>query len=143
MTTRRRYLLDTNVISELRRGGAADPRLLSFLTAAGTSHVFLSVLTLGELREGAARQRRRNPVFADRLTAWVETTEQEFADRTLGIDLETARLWGELSATRTRPIIDTLLAATAIVHNLVFVTRNTHDVDDTGAIILNPWTDLS
>ncbi len=138
MTNNPKYLLDTNVISETRLPNP-NQRVTSFLQRAGTQSVFLSVLTVGEMRAGAAQKRRSNPVFARRLSAWIDTTEQDFADRILSVDAATANLWGDLSGTRTRPIVDTLLAATAIVHSLVLVTRNTKDVEDIPVTTLNPW----
>lgn len=76
---------------------------------------------------------------AQKLGAWVDGLEYSFADRILGIDAATANLWGELSARRTRPVIDTLLTATAVVHELTFVTRNTSDVQDIEVKLLDPW----
>lgn len=137
--SRPKYLLDTNVISEIRRSNA-DGRITSFLLEAGAQSVFLSVLTLGELRAGAAKKRLSDAAFARHLSAWIDTTEDDFTDRILGVDKDTATLWGELSAGRTRPVFDTLLAATALAHGMTLVTRNTRDVADTGVQILNPWT---
>lgn len=132
------YLLDTNVLSETRRK-QADERVISFLTAADPSVLYLSVLTLGELRKGVALKKESDSDVAKKLGSWVDGLEFSFADRVLGIDAATARLWGELSAQRPRPVIDTLLAATAAVHGLTFVTRNTKDVQDINVKLLNPW----
>ncbi len=131
-------LLDTNVLSETRKK-QADPRVISFLAAAEPSPLYLSVLTLGELKKGVALKKRSDPDGAKRIASWVDGLELSFADRILGIDAATAKLWGELSAQRSRPVIDTLLAATAVVHGLTLVTRNTADVEDTKAKLLNPW----
>ncbi len=117
MSARLQYLLDTNVLSETRRK-QADERVISFLAAAEPSALYISVLTLGELRKGVALKKRSDPDSAKKLGAWVDGLEFSFADRILGIDAATARLWGELSAQRPRPVIDTLLAATAVVHEL-------------------------
>lgn len=132
------YLLDTNVISETRKS-RADSGVIAFLSAAEPAGLFLSVLTLGELRKGVAAKRRTDSGVADQLGAWVDGIETTFADRVLPIDAATARRWGELSANRTLPVIDTLIAATAISHGLTLVTRNTRDVESTGVPLVDPW----
>ncbi len=132
------YLLDTNVLSETRRK-QADEQVISFLAATDPSALYLSVLTLGELRKGVAFKQESDPDAAKKLGSWVDGLEFSFSDRVLGIDAATARLWGEWSARRPRPVIDTLLAATAVVHGLTFVTRNTKDVRDINVKLLNPW----
>ena len=132
------YLLDTNVISETRKT-RADSGVTAFLSAADAAGLFLSVLTLGELRKGVEAKRRTDPVAADRLSAWVDGIETIFADRLLPIDAAAARCWGELSAGRSLPVIDTLIAATAIRHGLTLVTRNTRDVEATGVALVDPW----
>lgn len=138
MSTSPGYLLDTNILSETRRKHP-DAQVISFLSTTDSSVLYISVLTLGELRKGVTQKKRIDPNYAKKLAAWVDGLEYSFADRIIGIDAATARLWGELSAHRPRPVIDTLLAATAIVHNLTFVTRNTSDVRDTKAKLLDPW----
>jgi predicted nucleic acid-binding protein len=132
------YLLDTNILSETRRT-RAEPRVLSFLSAADPARLFVSVLTLGELRKGIEIRHRSDAETAARLSAWAEALEASFADRVLAVDAAAAKLWGVLSADRPRPVIDTLLAATAIIHDLTLVTRNTADVAGTGVAVLNPW----
>src|SRR5438477_11029439 len=111
------YLLDTNILSETRKT-RADSGVMAFLSAADAAGLFLSVLTLGELRKGVAAKRRTDPVAADQLGAWVDGIEMTFTDRVLPVDAATARRWGELSAGRSVPVIDTLIAATAISHGL-------------------------
>ncbi len=132
------YLLDTNIISETRKV-RADRGVLAFLSAAEAAALFMSVLTLGELRKGVAAKRRTDPAAADQLGAWVDGIETTFADRVLSVDAATARRWGELSAERSLPVIDTLIAATAISHGLTLVTRNTRDVESTGVPLVDPW----
>jgi toxin FitB len=131
------YLLDTNIISETRKT-RADSGVMAFLSAAEATGLFLSVLTLGELRKGVRAKRRTDPVAADRLGAWVDTIETMFSDRVLPVDLAIASRWGELSAGRTFPVIDTLIAATALRHGLTLVTRNTRDVESTGVPLIDP-----
>ena len=133
------YLLDTNVVSETRKT-RPDVGVTAFLAAADASGLYLSVLTLGELRKGIAAKRRTDPVIADALSVWVDEIEGSFADRILPIDAAIARHWGELSAARPLPVVDTLIAATALRHRLTLVTRNTRDVGTTGVTVVNPWT---
>jgi toxin FitB len=133
-----RYLLDTNVVSETRRV-RADPGVRAFLSAADATSLFISVLTLGELQRGVLAKRRTDPLAADQLGIWVEGIETMFADRILPVDAATARRWGELSAGRSLPVVDTLIAATALVGDLVLVTRNTRDLEATGATLIDPW----
>ena len=134
------YLLDTNVLSETRKK-KADAGVISFLEAADSSSLFISVLTLGELRKGVAAKKFKDPDpdAAKRLAAWVEGLEFSFADRILGIDAATARLWGDWSGQRPRPVVDTLLAATAVLHDLTLVTRNLRDVRGIPVKLLDPW----
>ena len=138
MSREAQYLLDTNVLSETRQK-QAEPRVMSFLMEADPSSLNLSVLSLGELRKGIALKRSSDPEMARQLSAWVDGLELSFAERILGVDAAVAKLWGDLSAERPRPVIDTLLAATAMVHELIFVTRNTADVDGIKVRLLNPW----
>ena len=97
------------------------------------------MLSLGELRKGVALKIRSDADAAKRLGTWVDRLEFSFGERILGVDAAIARQWGELSAQRSRPVIDTLLAATALVHELTLVTRNINDVHDLGVKLLDPW----
>ena len=132
------YLLDTNIISETRKKRPFEG-VVDFLAAADDEALFLSVLTLGELRKGVQAKRRIEPVIADELAAWVDGIEQLFADRILPIDVAAARLWGELSAARSVPVVDTLIAATALTRGLTLVTRNVRDFQAAGASLIDPW----
>jgi len=132
------YLLDTSVIAETRKI-RADGGVMAFLSATDAAGLFLSVLTLGELRKGVEGKRRADPVAADQLGAWVDGIETTFADRVLTVDARAARRWGELSAGRSLPVIDTLIAATAIAHGLTLVSRNTRDLESTGVPLVDPW----
>ncbi len=138
MTTRSRYLLDTNVLSETRKKHP-DGRVLEFLSNATSTALYLSCLSVGELKKGVALKMKSDPAAAKAIAAWVDGLETNFADRILGIDTASAKLWGEWSAQRPRPVIDTLLAATAVVHDLVLVTRNESDVRDLPVKMFNPW----
>jgi predicted nucleic acid-binding protein len=133
------YLLDTNVLSETRKRDA-DGKVIAFLQETDPSTLYISVLTLGEMRKGVEQKRRTDAEAAERIAQWVDGLELGFAERILGIDAATARLWGEWSAQRPRPVVDTLLAATAVVHGLTFVTRNTSDVREIELKLLNPFT---
>jgi toxin FitB len=135
---RLQYLLDTNILSETRKK-QANERVMSFLSAAEPSALFISVLSLGELRKGVALKMQSDADAAKRLGTWVDGLEYSFAERLLGVDAAIARQWGELSAQRSRPVVDTLLAATALIHKLTLVTRNISDVHDLGVKLLDPW----
>ena len=132
------YLLDTNVVSETRRI-RPNPGVIDFLTAAEKDALYLSVLTIGELHKGVEAKRRSDPGAADLLAEWVHDLELDFADRILPVDTAASRRWGALSAAQTCPVIDTLIAATALERGLVLVTRNERDVQATGVSLLNPW----
>lgn len=139
MTETGGYLLDTNVISETRKS-RADAGVIAFLSAANSAGLYLSVLTLGELRRGVAAKRRSDRPAGDQLSLWVDGIEANFSDRLLSVDAQTARLWGELSASRSLPVVDTLIAATAKNHGLTLVTRNIRDIESTGVRLVDPWT---
>jgi predicted nucleic acid-binding protein len=134
------YLLDTNVLSETRKP-KPDLGVIAFLQSASPLSVFISVLSIGELRKGIVSKKIKDPDpnAASRLATWVEGLELSFADRILGIDAATARLWGDWSGQRPRPVVDTLLAATAVLHDLTLVTRNLRDIRGIPVKLLNPW----
>jgi predicted nucleic acid-binding protein len=136
--TEKGYLLDTNVVSETRRP-RRDARVVAFLAGEAKVDSYLSVLTIGELRKGVEAKRRLDPAAAERIDAWIGRLEIQYADKTLPVDKPVADMWGRLMADRPRPIVDTMLAATALVHGLTLVTRNTRDVAGTGVNAINPW----
>ena len=140
MSGRIEYLLDTNVLSETRKK-RADSGVISFLESAAPSALYISVLTLGELHKGVTAKRRDDADAGARLATWVDGLELSFADRIVGIDAATARLWGEWSADRPRPVIDILLAATAKAHEMTLVTRNLRDMRGIPVETLNPWNE--
>ena len=128
------FLLDTNVISEPSKL-RPSPSVVSFIEQASSESLYISVLTLGELRKGAVRKQPHSKS----LLQLTEAIERKFAERILPVTPEIARIWGDLSAGRSRPVVDTLLAATALAHSLILVTRNTKDFADIGIPLLNPW----
>jgi predicted nucleic acid-binding protein len=132
------YLLDTNVVSETRKR-RPHHGLLDFLAAANANQLFISVLTIGEVYKGVEAKRAEDPAAADSLRNWLLSIETTFIRRVLPVDPAVARRWGELSARRSLPVIDTLIAATALVHGLTLVTRNIRDVSATGVDTFNPW----
>lgn len=138
MTHGRGYLLDTNVLSETRKSNM-DGNVADFLGRIDESQVFLSALTFGEFRRGVEKKRATDPDGADRIEAWINEAEEDYADRILPVDVHVAGAWGVMSADRSRPVIDTLIAATAQVHNLVLITRNAKDVRGLPIRVLNPW----
>jgi predicted nucleic acid-binding protein len=133
------YLLDTVVISETRKS-RANVGVMAFLSESAESSLFLSVLTLGELRKGVAIKRVVDPAAAEKINVWAEEIASNFADRLLPIDAIVGRAWGELSAARSVPVVDSLLAATALIHGLTLVTRNMRDFRFADLAVLNPWT---
>lgn len=134
-----KYLLDTNVLSELRKGTRCDAHVARWADAAPSNSLFVSVLVLGEIRRGVERLRRKDPKQAKRLGAWLEQVKGAFAGRILGVDEAVAESWGSHDVPEPKPVVDGLLAATARVHGLTLVTRNTADFKRTGVAVLNPF----
>ena len=133
------FLLDTNVISEIRKGRRTHPQVSHWWASTHASQIYLSVLTLGELRIGIEKIRVKDQRQAMHLKVWFDRLILVFADRLLPVDQQTAEIWAEIGVDRTLPVIDSLLAATAIARNLVFVTRNIRDISDCGVRLLNPF----
>lgn len=130
------YLVDTNIVSEARRG---TPQAVSWLRSADPLSVHLSALTLGEIMRGIALRQKLDPKAAAHLAEWLRKLRHDHADRILTVTDEIAVEWGRIAAIRPRGDIDGLIAATAIVHDLILVTRNVKDFEDTGAAVINPW----
>ena len=132
------YLLDTNVVSAMRRPDR-HPEPASWLSDQRSSDVYLSVVTLGEIERGIAQQTSRDPDFARDLAQWHERILAWFADRILPVDVATARRWGRLSASIGNQDVDLLIAATALEHGLAVVTRNVRHFEPTGVQVINPF----
>ncbi|KAA1182447.1 type II toxin-antitoxin system VapC family toxin [Rhizobium tropici] len=130
------YLVDTNVVSEIRRGNS---QAIMWLRSVDPSTIYLSVITLGEIMRGIALKRKSDPRTAAHLDEWLRKLRHDHRNRILPITDQIAVEWGRIAAQRPRGDADGLIAATAIVHDLIVVTRNIGDFDDTGASIVNPW----
>jgi predicted nucleic acid-binding protein len=132
------YILDTNVLSALRRPDRA-PQVTRWLTSCPEDQLYLSVVTLGEIERGIAQQEARNPQFAEDLRVWIERTTTLFSDRLLPFGPAEARIWGRLSERLGHSGADLLIAATALAQGAVVVTGNVSDFEPTGVETLNPF----
>jgi predicted nucleic acid-binding protein len=133
------FLIDTNVLSEVRKGRRCDANVAAWFASVDDGSVYVSVLVLGEIRRGIEILLRRDAAQAIALQHWLHRVNADFSDRLLPVDRAVADEWGRLSAIRTVPIIDGLLAATAKVYGMTFVTRNIADLAGLGASVLNPF----
>ena len=137
------FLLDTNVISEIRKGKRCDPNVNAWIAAVSGDDLYLSVLVTGEIRRGVERARTADLVRANALESWLRGLDIAFEGRILPVTQEIADVWGRMNAIRTLPVIDGLLAATASVHKMALVTRNSTDVENLGLQVLNPFRTTS
>ena len=135
------YLLDSNILSEIRkrRSGRASPHVLAWYEGVEGSELFTSVLVMGELRRGVEALRGKDPRQATILERWLVGLILGYRERTLPVTAEIAARWGRLCPDQRLPVIDGLLAATALERDWVFVTRNTVDVSRSGVRLLNPF----
>ena len=136
------YLIDTNVISEVRKHGKADRGVRAFFERVGAEEqpVFISVVTIGELRRGVELIRHRGDTSqADLLEKWLNAVLTEYQDSILPIGSDIAQLWGRLRVPNPENSIDKLIAATALIYDLMVVTRNHKDFARTGVKLLNPF----
>jgi predicted nucleic acid-binding protein len=131
------YLLDTCVISEARRRSRPA---VTWLQSTRPETLFLSAITVGEIMKGVTMKLRTDPPAAAVLLRWLDELRVVYASRILPINDEVATSWGRMMAERSRPVVDTLIAATARVHNKVVVTRNVADFADVGVTVLDPWS---
>ena len=132
------YILDTNVISAVRRPDRA-PQVAAWLRGKAEQDLFLSVITLGEVERGIRQQAIRDPAFANDLRTWLDRTVLLFSDRLLAFEAEDARIWGRLSAEIGHDGADLMIAASALRHGAVVVTGNVSDFAPTGVAIENPF----
>jgi hypothetical protein len=133
------FLLDTNVISELRKDMNCNPKVLSWMQANLDVCYFLSVMTLGEIRNGIELLRRKDAAKADSIEQWLNQIWVDYADAILPVTQEIADRWGRLNCPNTLPTTDSLITASAIVHGLTVVTRNVDDFTRSGVTVLNPF----
>lgn len=136
------FLLDTNVVSELRkaRAGQADKNVVAWAASASAASMFVSVITVQELEIGVLLAERRDPPTGAILRRWLEQQVlPAFGERTIPVDTAVARRSATLHVPDPRPIRDSLIAATALVHGLSVVTRNVVDFAPMGAEIIDPW----
>lgn len=132
------YLLDTDVLSELRKR-KCNPGVATWFGTIQDSELFLSAVTIAEIEQGIERQRTADPVFAKNLAAWLELTLRGFGDRILPLSVNIARRWGRLAAQIGNNGLDLAIAATALEHGLTVVTGNTKHYQPTGAKLCNPF----
>jgi toxin FitB len=132
-------LIDTNVISELRKGDRADSAVTSWFAKLADEEIFLSVLTLGEIRRGIEGIRRRDRKAAAALDSWFGRINEAHRDRIVPVDRAIAEEWGRMNVPNPLPAIDGLLAATAKVVGLTLATRNVSDINHTEIDFVNPF----
>lgn len=132
------FLLDTNVVSALRRPERA-PKVVDWLTAHRQAHIVISAIVLGEIEHGIALQRKRNPDFATDLAVWAAGLRSAFGDRILPFDKEDAIVWGQLGAKLGHKNPDLMIAAQALTREATVVTRNLSHFVATGAQVVDPF----
>ena len=135
-----RFLVDTNVVSELRKDERADGGVRDWFASVDGDDLALSVLVLGEIRLGILRLGQRDAEAASRLGAWLVLVERAYDGRVLAVDSNVVEEWARLNVHRPLPVIDSLQAATARVHGLTLVTRNVADLEGVDVPLLNPFS---
>ncbi len=138
------YLVDTDVVSELRKRARADRQVTGFFKRASARNVplYLSVVTIGELRRGVELIRHRSDLRQARmLDRWLDELVAQYAEHILPVDIEVAQVWGRLRVPHPENPLDKQIAATALVYDLILVTRNTRHFAETGAKLLNPFAE--
>ena len=133
------FLIDTVTLSELRKR-ERDPMLVKWFERRRTTDLFLSVVSIGEIERGIARQRTPDPGFAGALADWLDRILTLYGERVVPFDLRTARRWGALSAALGSDSADLMIAATALEHGLTVVTRNVSDFEPSGVAVLDPFS---
>jgi predicted nucleic acid-binding protein len=135
-----KFLLDTNVISEIRKRDRADPNVVRWVTRTPVEEIGTSVLVLAEIRHGIELKRRSDPAQAKSLDRWFAQMRARLADRILPVDEPVAEAWALMGIPNPLPMIDGLLAATVKVHGLTLVTRNVADIAAAGVSLLDPFS---
>ncbi|MGA7872409.1 MAG: type II toxin-antitoxin system VapC family toxin [Candidatus Binatus sp.] len=133
------YLIDTNIISEVGKGRRCDRHVAAWYRDTRDDELFLSVLVVGEIRQGIERLRPRSRERAASLERWLEELLALFSERVLPVDERVAQIWGRINAREPLAVVDSLLAATAEAHGLTLVTRNLKDIERSGVRCLNPF----
>jgi len=133
------FLIDTNVLSELRKASKMDHNVRKWFDAVPSDEIYLSTLTVGEVRHGIELLRRRDPKAAIRLESWLNEVQKNTGDRILPITNEISEQWGYFGVADPVSVIDGLIAATAMVHGHILVTRNVRDIEQTGVNFINPF----
>lgn len=134
------YLVDTNVISEARKGSKANPGVRQFFRLTDAGELYLSVQTVGEIRRGLENIRHRGDLpQAKKLEKWLDLVVTDYADRILSFDTDCAEVWGRLMSPHHEHPIDKQIAAIALIHDLTVVTRNVDDFRGTGVGLSNPF----
>jgi len=133
------FLLDTNVVSEIRKQ-SPDPGVASWFASVPADRLFLSVLVVGEIRQGIERLARRDQAQAEVFERWLSQLVDTYADRLVPITERVAQTWGRLNVPDPLPVVDGLMAATALVHDWTLVTRNASDIRSIGVRLLDPFS---
>jgi predicted nucleic acid-binding protein len=133
------YLVDTNVISELRKQDRSNPGVRAWFATVADDDLYLSVLVIGEIQQGIDRARSHDSGKAEALEKWLSQVRHAFGSRIRPVTISVADEWGRRNGIRPLPAVDSMLAATATVNGLTLVTRNVDDIVDTGVSYLNPF----
>ncbi len=132
------FLLDTNVLSELRKGAKCDPRVRQWAISTKGDRHCLSVVSLGKIRKGIELLRRNAPDQCSAFERWLEALKSDYTNDILPVNEEIMNRWGILQATQSLPVLDSLIAATALEHGLIVATRNVRDFEKTEVRLVNP-----
>jgi len=133
------FLLDTNVLSELRKGAKCDSGVKRWALSTKLDRHFISVISLGEIRKGIENLRRNAPEQCPAFERWLETLKSDYSNDLLPVNDEIMNRWGILQAAQSLPVLDSLIAATALENGLTVVTRNVRDFEKTGVKLVNPF----